>query len=227
VNNGKPKHIIPVGDFNCPDIDWNNMAINPKAPEKEVQQKFIDLSTEFNLTQVHGTPTREDNLLDIVLTTNATLVKSSTNIDINTIWETFKRKLKAAIDENIPSKIFKRNNNLPWMTKSLRRMVRRKVRLYRAARKSKQWTEYNKHKKKCKKQFHKAEAQYVNNIITEGLEKNDRKPFYRYAKAKKQDNIGIAPLKHKGSMTNDSKEETNILRDRAFNFQGGGVWYFF
>ena len=59
-------------------------------------------------------------------------------IDINTIWETFKRKLKAAIDENIPSKIFKRNNNLPWMTKNLRRTVRRKVRLHRAARKSKQ-----------------------------------------------------------------------------------------
>jgi conjugal transfer/entry exclusion protein len=35
-------------------------------------------------------------------------------IDINTIWETFKRKLKTAIDENIPSKIFKKNKNLPW-----------------------------------------------------------------------------------------------------------------
>jgi hypothetical protein len=56
------------------------MTINPKAPEKEVQQKLIDISTEFNLTQVHDTPTRENNLLDIVLTTNATLVKSSTNI---------------------------------------------------------------------------------------------------------------------------------------------------
>jgi len=33
-------------------------------------------------------------------------------IDINTICETFKRKLKAAIDENIPSKIFKKNKNL-------------------------------------------------------------------------------------------------------------------
>ena len=38
VNNGKPKHIILAGDFNCPDIDWSNMTINPKAPEKEVQQ---------------------------------------------------------------------------------------------------------------------------------------------------------------------------------------------
>jgi len=97
--------------------------------------------------------------------------------DINTFWETFKRKLKADIDENIPSKIFKRNNNLPWMTKSLRRMVRRKVRLHRPSRKSKQWIEYKKHQKECKKPFHKAEAQYANNIITEGLEKNDLKPF--------------------------------------------------
>jgi hypothetical protein len=31
------------------------MTINPKAPEKEVQQKLIDISTEFNLTQVHDT----------------------------------------------------------------------------------------------------------------------------------------------------------------------------
>ena len=80
VNNGKPNHIILAGDLNCPEIDWSNMTINPKAPEKEVQQKLIDISTEFNLTQVHDTPTRENNLLYIVLTTNATLVKSSTNI---------------------------------------------------------------------------------------------------------------------------------------------------
>ena len=54
----------------------------------------------------------------------------------------------------------------------------------------------------------------MNNIITEGLEKNDRKPFWRYAKAKKQDNISIAPLRHKGSMTNDSKEKANVLNDQ-------------
>ena len=31
---------------------------------------------------------------------------------------------------------------------------------------------------------------------------------------KKQDNIGIAPLRHKGSMTNDSKEKANTLNDQ-------------
>ena len=71
------------------------------------------------------------------------------------------------------------------------RMVRRKIRLHR---KSKKGSEYKKHRKEGKKKFHKVETQYVNNIETECLEKNDRKPFWRYAKANKQDNIGIAPL---------------------------------
>ena len=88
------------------------------------------------------------------------------------------------------------------------RMVRRKIRLHRAARKSR-GANTKKHRKEGKKQFHKVETQYVNNIETECLEKNVRKPFWRYAKSKKknQDNIGIAPLRHKGSMTNDSKEK--------------------
>ena len=68
--------------------------------------------------------------------------------------------------------------------------------------------------KQISNRVQEAETQYVNNIITEGLGKNDRKPFWRYARAKKQDNIDIAPLRHKGSMTNDSKEKANILNDQ-------------
>ena len=37
------------------------------------------ISTEFNLTQIHDKPTREDNLLDLVFTTNSSLIKSTTN----------------------------------------------------------------------------------------------------------------------------------------------------
>jgi hypothetical protein len=27
LTNGKPKHVIIAGDFNCPDLDWVNMEI--------------------------------------------------------------------------------------------------------------------------------------------------------------------------------------------------------
>ena len=36
--------------------------------------------------------------------------------------------------------------------------------------------------------------------IQDGLDNNNCKPFWRYIKAKRQDNIGVAPLKRKGNL---------------------------
>ena len=40
---------------------------------------LIDMAQKHNLTQVHKKPTRGDNILDLVMTSNPTLVKSSSN----------------------------------------------------------------------------------------------------------------------------------------------------
>ena len=77
VTAGKDNQIILAGDFNCPDIDWQSLTVKQNAPDREVQQGLIDVAIDFNLTQVHEKPTREDNLLDLVFTTNPTLIKSS------------------------------------------------------------------------------------------------------------------------------------------------------
>ena len=37
------------------------------------------------------------------------------------------------------------------------------------------------------------------------------KPFWKYVKSRKQDNIGVAPLKEKGQLINNSKEKAQIL----------------
>ena len=52
---------------------------------------------------------------------------------------------------------------------------------------------------------------YVNKTIQEGFENNNSKPFWRYIKSKRQDNIGTAPLKRKGSLFSDSKDKAQIL----------------
>ena len=49
------------------------------AQDREVQQALLDLNTDFNLTQAYGQPTRENNLLDLIFTTNPSLIKSTTN----------------------------------------------------------------------------------------------------------------------------------------------------
>ena len=74
------KHIILAGDFNCPDIDWENSTVKKCAADREAQQALLDLSIEHGLTQVHDQPTRDSNLLDLVFTNNPSLVKTSTSV---------------------------------------------------------------------------------------------------------------------------------------------------
>jgi hypothetical protein len=49
-------------------------------PDREIQQGLADLMGANNLTQIHDSPTRENNLLDLVFVSNPTLVKSSVNV---------------------------------------------------------------------------------------------------------------------------------------------------
>ena len=47
---------------------------------KEVQRTLIDITSQSRLTQLHEEPTRENDLLDLIFTTNPRLAKTSTNI---------------------------------------------------------------------------------------------------------------------------------------------------
>jgi hypothetical protein len=73
------------------------------------------------------------------------------------------------------------------------------------------WSNYKHYQKECKRQIRKAECNYINSSILEGVEKNNTKPFWKYVKSRKQDNIGVAPLKERGHLINNSKEKAQIL----------------
>ncbi|KAK7103646.1 hypothetical protein V1264_018511 [Littorina saxatilis] len=90
-------------------------------------------------------------------------------------------------------------------------MLKKKERLYKQAKRTKNWTNYRHLQKDCRRAFRKAEWEYIQNTIEDGLSKNDSKPFWRYIKAKRQDNIGVAPLKSKGSLVCESKNKADIL----------------
>ena len=82
LNNSKPKQLILFGDFNCPDTQWETLTVpsDPNVQDKNVQQKLINFMSENNLTQVHDQPTRNGKLLDLVFTTNPSLIMSSVSI---------------------------------------------------------------------------------------------------------------------------------------------------
>jgi hypothetical protein len=94
-------------------------------------------------------------------------------------------------------------------------MLRRKARFHKHAKRTGNFKECRHFQKECKRQFRKAEWDHINNIIlSEGFENNNSKPFCNYMKFKKQDSIGVAPLKRSGGLTNESKEKAEILSNQ-------------
>ena len=47
----KSSNIILAGDFNCPDIMWDNLTIRKDAQDPEVQKQLVNITTQFGLTQ--------------------------------------------------------------------------------------------------------------------------------------------------------------------------------
>ena len=60
---------IVLGDFNCPSIDWSTLHCNSS------DQFLVDLVQNCFLHQHVNVPTRGGNVLDLVLTTEPTMVE--------------------------------------------------------------------------------------------------------------------------------------------------------
>ena len=265
-NNNNITYILG-GDFNTGDIDWDRATVTPDSDQRTVNQRVLDLS-QYDLTQVHRSPTRESNLLDLFFTNKPGLVKSSISIPgisdheivltdcsikplINkqqprrihlwkrTDWDKLKTEavkfkesflslagswsvtenfnsFKSFIDQltskHVPTRLLRANTkHLPWITQAIRRMCKRKQRLFSKAKrshKSKDWAEYKNAKKETLRTIRRAHWNYINKILLEGLEERDSKPFWRYIKFRKQDSVGIAPIKQGGALHTDA----NIVR---------------
>ncbi len=105
------------------------------------------------------------------------------------------------------------------MTATLRRMCRKKQRLYNKAKRSKRhrdWMGFEAHKKATVRAMRRAHWEYVENILTDSLAENNKKPFWRYVKAQRQDNFGVAPLREGTSMYTGSKDKSEVL-NRQFS----------
>ena len=73
----KTSYIWALGDFNLPHIDWETEQIKSSCPCKHVYESFLDTLHDFSLEQVVKEPTREDNILDLFLLNQPSLVHST------------------------------------------------------------------------------------------------------------------------------------------------------
>ncbi|CAG2240535.1 unnamed protein product [Mytilus edulis] len=80
-------NIMLTGDFNCPDINWESMSVPNNSSDKEIQTKLMEITSSYQLTQIHEQPTREDNLLDIRSKPRKCYIYSKAN------WNTIKEEI--------------------------------------------------------------------------------------------------------------------------------------
>ena len=73
------------------------------------------------------------------------------------------------------------------------------------------WTKFKQHKSITQKQVRQAHWNYVNDILNESLEHGNNKPFWKYIKARRNDNIGVAAIKNNGILYHDSKTKAELL----------------
>ena len=85
---------------------------------------------------------------------------------------------------NIPSKLSNSRHNLPWMNINLKRLIRKKGRRFKKAKKSgmdEDMTRYLDIERMVKHEL----WDYVNGILQNGLESGNNKPFWKYMKSQK------------------------------------------
>ena len=74
------KTIILGGDFNLPDINWENSLVLPSVTNKGQCEHFLSSLDEHALTQVQKEQTKDKNILDLCITNKPGLIKSSRSV---------------------------------------------------------------------------------------------------------------------------------------------------
>ena len=121
------------------------------------------------------------------------------------------------MNSNIPHRNSSSQHNMPWFTNALKRMCKKKQRLYNKAKKSKSgkyWQQYKSLKKDTLKAIRKRRWQYINDILQVGLEQGDSKPFWKYVRSKRQDSTGVSPLLKNGVLHTENQSKAEILNDQ-------------
>ncbi|CAG2228563.1 unnamed protein product [Mytilus edulis] len=122
-------------------------------------------------------------------------------------WTLIKNKIQEITDKNIPSKIMKQKQDIPWLTPEIKRLIRKRDRIHKkikATKSEKKSDTIKKHrslKHQVQQKLRTSYWNYIENIIIEDSKLKDSKPskkFWSFIKNQKSENMGVSPLKVNG-----------------------------
>ena len=124
--------------------------------------------------------------------------------DVNGAWEALKEVTEAALNRYIPLVDRRKLGDPPWMTRSVKRLVRKKRRkwkLYASDRSVENLNSFKSAEKECKKAVQSAKRRFEKNLASH----RNKRAFSSYVKRKTKSRDNVGPLKVNGRVLTDNK----------------------
>ena len=140
-------------------------------------------------------------------------VPDTNSVDVN--WQTLKQAISSAVKKNIPSRcVYNRRRRPPWLNASVHKLIRRRDRLAKKAKRSGSSIDRDRYRKARNTATRAMETQYtnhLNNII--GNIESDPRGFYRFIKSRRTDAVGITSLKSNNTILHTDVDKAQCLND--------------
>ena len=116
------------------------------------------------------------------------------------------------MEKFVPKKIASGRQDLPWMTRTVKRLIRCKQRAYNRVKKSnkdRDWALFRKLRKKTQSALKTAHWNYLNTLFEEDGGSNNG--LRRYLKSTRKDTCGVSTLVSDGRITSDAQDKADML----------------
>ena len=135
-------------------------------------------------------------------------------LNVDESWIKFKNVVDDAQNACVPKKLRRANNRPIWMTRNLMRIIRKKRRLWKVYKSSKDYQEYLAYKnveKTVQKSVRRAKQKFERNLAKNA--KKSPKAFYSYLRTKTSNKETVGPLKDGKEYTTNDEKMANMLND--------------
>ena len=140
--------------------------------------------------------------------------KFTTSTPVEIIADTLQKDLQIIIEDCVPSKYSSTRSNQPWFNTATKRVLRRKSRAFKKARrtnKERDWRRFQRLKKEAQLTCRRAYYKFTYDVIHSDPASRRNKKLGTLIKSKRLDNLGVAPLKDRGFIHCDPRTKANIL----------------
>ena len=208
-----------LGDFNLPKLNWSDGSpeSKPDCSLSKVYDTFLNTIEDYNFTQVVSEPTRQENILDLFLTTNPTLISNihcSPGLGDHDIV-CAEASLKPTQQKQKPRKVLLLNKaDWPTLKAKLKHFQQSFLANHLGKTVDELWTDCTNTLDKLSEECHTKSISKISWDLLTMTTHVTAKNLFSFLKNSRRDQQGTPPLKHDGILHSETKTKANLFNQQ-------------